>query len=87
MGEYGLKVKWFYHDTILNIQMKWVPDVIKNTSRTFLKTSESEEFIEHNIRGCQHKDVPYLSQNVADSKFRGRFLRERELERIHGQLP
>ena len=52
------QITWFYHNTILNIQMKWVPDVIKNTSRTFLKTSESEEFIGHNIFSKKQRFSP-----------------------------
>ena len=43
------KLTWIYHNTILKILIKSVPDVIKTTSSTFLKTSESEESIEHNI--------------------------------------
>ena len=35
--------------SILKILIKSVSDVIKTTSSTFLKTSESEESIEHNI--------------------------------------
>ena len=43
------KLTWIYHNRILKILIKSVPDVIKTTSSTFLKTSESEEFIEHKI--------------------------------------
>ena len=43
------KLTSIYHNTILKILIKSVPDVIKTTSSTFLKTSESEESIEHNI--------------------------------------
>ena len=43
------KTYMIFHNTILKIQIKWVPDVIKTTSRTFLKTSEPEETIQHNI--------------------------------------
>ena len=43
------KLTWIYLNTILKILIKSVPDVIKTTSSTFLKTSESEESIEHNI--------------------------------------
>ena len=43
------KLTWIYHNTILKILIKSVPDVIKTTSSTFLKTSESEESIEHNF--------------------------------------
>ena len=43
------KLPWIYHNTILKILSKSVPDVIKTTLSTFLKTSESEESIEHNI--------------------------------------
>ena len=43
------KIPWIYHHTILKIQSKSVPDVIKTTSSTFLKTTEPEESIEHNI--------------------------------------
>ena len=43
------KFTWIYHNTILKILIKSVPDVKKATPSTFLKTSESEESIEHNI--------------------------------------
>ena len=43
------KLTWIYHNTNLKILIKSFPDVIKTTSSTFLKTSESEESIEHNI--------------------------------------
>ena len=42
-----MKQNW--HVTKLEFVSKSVPDVIKTTSSTFLKTSESEESIEHNI--------------------------------------
>ena len=43
------KTYMIFHKTVLKIQVKWVPDVIKSTSRTFLNTSEPEETIQHNI--------------------------------------
>ena len=43
------QLTWIYHNPIPKILIKSVPDVIKPTSSTFLKTSESEESIEHNI--------------------------------------
>ena len=43
------KLTWIYHNTLLKILIKAVPDVIKTTSSTFLETSESEESIEHKI--------------------------------------
>ena len=66
------KLTWIYHNTILKILIKSVPDVIKTTSSTFLKTSESEESIEHNIifikRRIHHflgvKTLPFWCQIV-----------------------
>ena len=43
------KLTGIYHSTILKILIKSAPDVIKTTSTTFFKTSESQESVEQNI--------------------------------------
>ena len=61
---------WIYHKTILKILIKSVPDVIKTTSSTFLITSESEEFIEHNIVFIKQRFRPrFVKKNKFFSQF------------------
>ena len=59
------KLMWIYHNTILKILIKSVPDVIKTTSNTFLKTSEPEESIEHNIIFIKQRFHPrFVKKNL-----------------------
>ena len=58
------KLTWIYLNTILKILIKSVPDVIKTTSSTFLKTSESEESIEHNIVFIKQRFHPRFVKKI-----------------------
>ena len=59
------KLTWIYHNTILKILIKSVPDVRKTTSSTFLETSESEESIEHNIVFIKQRFHPrFVKKNI-----------------------
>ena len=61
----NFKLTWIYLNTILKILIKPVPDVIKTTSSTLLKTSEPEESIEHNIVFIKQRFHPrFVKKNL-----------------------